>query len=567
MEKGKKALIIMVFLLLGANRALAAWFDADFNYKRRLVIQNSQVDGDLADFPVLITQANLDSNFFSHVLKTTVSNMDIIFTNAAENAELDREVVVFSSGSSLLEVWVKVPALADSTDTEIYMYYGNAGANKPNSTSTWSNGFAGVWHLNEATGDFIDSSPNGNTGTTPGGSNDLPTQITGAIQSAQDFDGNGDLVDFGEPASLDIWGNNSLTVQAWVWFDALSGSTYYDYLTKGDHQYLMQKRGNQSDNRVQFAIYDTDWRSAYSNNNMNINTWYSTVGRYDRTNGNEVSLFVNGFKQTSVETASTIAASNNNVMLGRNDEYSNQRYLNGRMDEARICNVPRSDAWISTEYKNQSAPASFYLVDAEQSKETPTYTPTITKTPTISPTPTCTPTLTITNIFTRTITPTPPPSSTFTPTGTITPTSTISPTMSITATRSITPTRTITATRTITMTQTISPTPTISQTMTMTSTPNVAAADLSGVVLYPNPYRGDFNRRNQIVFFNLPNRVLIRVYSLDGKLVREINKDDLGNRAVWDLCNNRGKSVASGIYLYILKTDREQKTGKILLSK
>lgn len=303
-----KAFIILLFFLAGPGLARAAWFDADFEYKRRIVIQNSQVDGNLTDFPVLITQANLDSAFFSHVQKSTVDNMDIIFTNGAEDTELAREVVVFNAGSSLLEVWVKVPALADATDTVIFMYYGNVGANKPNSTATWSNGFAGVWHLEEASGDFQDSTANNNDGTTPGVTNDLPSRLLGVIQGAQDFDGSYDLVNFGQPSVLDIAGNNSLTVQAWVWFDTLSGSTYHDYLTKGDRQYLLQKRGNAGDNRVQFVIYDTDWRSASSNDNVNINTWYHTAGRYDRTNGNEVSLFVNGVKQTSVGTASLAAA-------------------------------------------------------------------------------------------------------------------------------------------------------------------------------------------------------------------------------------------------------------------
>jgi hypothetical protein len=32
------------------------------------------------------------------------------------------------------------------------------------------------------------------------------------------------------------------------------------------------------------------------------------------------------------------------------------------LDEVRIANTPRSPNWLRTEYNNQQAPASFYLV-------------------------------------------------------------------------------------------------------------------------------------------------------------------------------------------------------------
>ncbi len=556
-----KRIVIAVLFVLAANITVqAAWFDTNFNYKRRIVIQSSQVDADVSDFPVLLTEANLDANFFSHVQKSTVADMDIIFTNAAEDTELDREVVVFSTGPNQLEVWVKVPNVSSTVNTDIYVYYGYAGANKPNSTATWSNGFAGVWHMNEASGTFQDSSPNNNTGTTPGFTNNLPDRLLGVIHGAQDFDGNYDLINMGEPASLDINGNNSLTLQAWVWFDALLGSEYHDYLTKGDNQYHLQKDGGVGDNRVQFAIYDTDWCLVQSNNNMNINTWYHTVGRYDRTAANEVSLFVNGVKQTAVNTADFINDTSQDVVFGRNEDFTSSRHLDGRMDEVRICDVPRPDGWISTEYKNQRAPAVFYQVDTEQVQATPTVTPTATPTSTITLTSTHTPTLTTTLTLTVTNTSTP------TPSPTITLTSTISPTSTITQTRTISPTSTISATRTHSTTITVTPTVTITPTNTITPTPNLAALDLSNVVLYPNPYRSDLNTRNQVVFFNLPAVAKIRIYNLEGKLVAFIDKDDPGNRAVWDLTNRAGKRVASGVYVYVIKTNREKKSGKILLA-
>jgi hypothetical protein len=39
--------------------------------------------------------------------------------------------------------------------------------------------------------------------------------------------------------------------------------------------------------------------------------------------------------------------------------------LGGAIDEVRISNITRNAGWISTEYNNQSNPASFYSVGSE----------------------------------------------------------------------------------------------------------------------------------------------------------------------------------------------------------
>lgn len=196
-----------------------------------------------------------------------------------------------------------------------------------------------------------------------------------------------------------------------------------------------------------------------------------------------------------------------------------------------------------------------------------TESPTATESPTVTPTRTITPTSTISPMLTAT------PTDTITVTFTITPTRTITRTSTVTRTPTITPTRTasltVTRTFTITPTRTVTPTPTASPlvTPTFTETPNVAAEDLSRVIVYPNPYNGDLYWSNRMVFINLPSQVYVRIFTLDGRLVREFRKDDPGNRLVWDMTNQQGQPVASGAYLYVLKTMRERKTGKIFLMR
>lgn len=76
---------------------------------------------------------------------------------------------------------------------------------------------------------------------------------------------------------------------------------------------------------------------------------------------------------------------------------------------------------------------------------------------------------------------------------------------------------------------------------------------LVGVV--PNPYRATeaWNPAggNELHFINLPAQARIRVYTLAGDLVRDIRRaDPVRDFERWDLKNEAGRDVASGIYVY-----------------
>lgn len=80
---------------------------------------------------------------------------------------------------------------------------------------TWSNGYAGVWHLDEATdATNIDSTINANDGT-PIGS---PVAVTGQIAGALDFNVPGDAtrVEIPADASIDLSLYPNWTLSSWV---------------------------------------------------------------------------------------------------------------------------------------------------------------------------------------------------------------------------------------------------------------------------------------------------------------------------------------------------------------
>jgi len=85
------------------------------------------------------------------------------------------------------------------------------------------------------------------------------------------------------------------------------------------------------------------------------------------------------------------------------------------------------------------------------------------------------------------------------------------------------------------------------------STPTAQEA-LSTVRVVPNPYyaysayeSNDFDRRVKIT--NLPVECVIRIFTVNGTLVRTIRKNDPLTFVEWDLTNSDSRTIASGVYV------------------
>ncbi|MCZ6898657.1 MAG: hypothetical protein O7F74_00315 [Bacteroidetes bacterium] len=116
------------------------------------------------------------------------------------------------------------------------------------------------------------------------------------------------------------------------------------------------------------------------------------------------------------------------------------------------------------------------------------------------------------------------------------------------------------------------------------------------VGVYPNPYYGEAfwdgssERLRKIYFFNLPSECEITIYTLAGDVVRRIQHDQASNGSdirwfetfasdgkqkmaggehPWDLITDNDQAIATGLYLYSVKNNRngEIKRGKFLIIK
>lgn len=88
-----------------------------------------------------------------------------------------------------------------------------------------------------------------------------------------------------------------------------------------------------------------------------------------------------------------------------------------------------------------------------------------------------------------------------------------------------------------------------------------AASSLSGVYVYPNPYKP---AAGLLIFKKLTSVATIRIYNIAGELVCALSKDDSTDEKTWDAANNRGDKVASGVYIYLVTNPEGEKAiGKI----
>ncbi|UCD93420.1 MAG: hypothetical protein JSU69_06505 [Candidatus Zixiibacteriota bacterium] len=110
------------------------------------------------------------------------------------------------------------------------------------------------------------------------------------------------------------------------------------------------------------------------------------------------------------------------------------------------------------------------------------------------------------------------------------------------------------------------------------------------VIVYPNPYRIDGDYRSQegggfegrgmetypddrvraIHFTNLPHKCTIRIFTIDGDLVRKIEHDyppdaPMSMHETWDVITRNTQSPVSGIYYYTVESAYGSQIGKIVI--
>jgi biopolymer transport protein ExbB len=195
----------------GNDSELSNWWDNDWHYRKQILIYHSQVNDDLYNFPVLISNTSFD--FAKHA---QLDGDDFVFTTDY-GLKLHHEIESYTHTSGELVAWINVPSVSSTEDTIIWLYYGNMNCdNQQNIHGTWNSEYKAVWHLDDNTRTTIKDSTSNNHPGTKKASNE-PTEVKGFISKAQNFDGNNDYIKHGDILDEVFTGTNAqFTVSCWM---------------------------------------------------------------------------------------------------------------------------------------------------------------------------------------------------------------------------------------------------------------------------------------------------------------------------------------------------------------
>ena len=356
------------------NIAPYGWYNGDWLYRKKITIDHTKVAADQTDFPILISKQ--DADLAQGMGKARTDANDILFTSSNGMTKLPHEIESFTTNNGAIVTWVKVPSLSSTTDTVIYMYYGNLGASsQQNAADVWSNGYAGVWHMGEATGTtrFDSTNDNNDVSETNG---PITMSSSGQIANAADFvRASAQYLSITDAAQtgLDITG--SITLEAWAKND-LTAAPPFTIIDKargscgsGDPPYYLRlNNGNAGYVREDTVVdgecgtFPTDSQGSVTS--LTFGSWVHVVGTY---NGSYTQIFKNAVRTDYQSYGLGILNSDGAFYIG---SQVNANYFDGLIDEVRVSNTARSADWITTEYNNQYSPATFLSVLTEQTQTT-----------------------------------------------------------------------------------------------------------------------------------------------------------------------------------------------------
>jgi predicted double-glycine peptidase len=329
----------------------SSWWNIDWIYRKEINIDHTKVDANLRNFPVLINITS-DTNLSTH---TQPDGDDIVFTDA-QGIKLNHEIELYTSATGRLVAWVNVSNLSFTTDTHLYLYYGNSFcSSQQNPQGTWNAEYLMVHHMNE-TGNIIDSTSHDYTGTNYG----TTAEPNGKIDGCRYFDSTSDRYDFGTVSSLNP-GLSSWTISLWAKISYLNNA---NILQKwGSNTGFFLKMYNNNAGGYNYFYLSDGTRNTYrywDASGTDGNWHYLTIVINRNTNTLDVYLdgvLHNGYSVGSLANLGSITTTSSFRMYGG---------TNARHDEFIVSTTIRNSSWIKTSYNNQNNPASFYDFGSEE---------------------------------------------------------------------------------------------------------------------------------------------------------------------------------------------------------
>ncbi|MCK5462779.1 MAG: LamG domain-containing protein, partial [Bacteroidales bacterium] len=167
------------------------------------------------------------------------------------------------------------------------------------------------------------------------------------------FDGDDDFVNVYTTTSDELNPTESLTLECWVYLNEIPSATHNPHLISRFNCYSLTVGANglatayiQND--------EGDWFSEGGTTTITTNKWYHLAATYD---GSNLRVFVNGEQEGITTAFDTMARTTLNFRIGARNAYVTTTNTNGIIDEARVWDIPRTQAEIQGSM-NRTIPGS-----------------------------------------------------------------------------------------------------------------------------------------------------------------------------------------------------------------
>lgn len=327
-------------------------FLTGYTKRKKITIDNTNVDSALSDFPVLVKLdddadigADIDSNGYN-----------IRFTSSDGETLLDYDRRSFdNTGSEATGVFfARVPSVASSAATDIYLYYKAASpSDGEDKAGVWQD-YAGVWHLDEASGNAVDAKGASDLTETSG----TIGTAGGQIANARDFEA-GDTEYFVSPSLTATFkvGNVDCTMSAICNAESLGADRSIASIIQNQYYQSFTLQYDNTASRFKATGRTTGTTEVHAVANTfgapSTGTAYLLHGTH-HAGDDLVGVSVNGGALDTASLSGGLYNPNNSLMqIGafRNFD-SNQRYWDGLIEEVRFRKSYLSAAWRKFEYHN-----------------------------------------------------------------------------------------------------------------------------------------------------------------------------------------------------------------------
>ena len=301
--------------------------------KLNITIDHTKIDSTLTDYPVMVKLDEINFDFS----KIREDGKGIRFKDSNGNY-LAHEVEYFTTNKAIFHI--KVPIVSSTVDTKISMEYSLAyETDYSDKTNVWDSNFVMVQHMGES---LVDSTGNGNDGTNYG-----TTVVDGLNGKARSFDGN-DIV-----AISSFWnttGTSVISIQKLVKTSDASTSVMFSSYNDDTATTLVQSVLNSGKHAIAGRRISADSYRTLSTSFAIDGSWQSYVGILDFSNATGY-IYSNGVKK--LEDSFQTAGSSDDILYAKIGSQGNGTFLyTGQIEELRISNIARSDAWIKADDYN-----------------------------------------------------------------------------------------------------------------------------------------------------------------------------------------------------------------------